>query len=85
MPGRPQSAELGEAETIADPAPSPEANTVLSDDVNRLGVCMDELNDKHADAVRDVYLGGWTYQEAAEKLDVPLNTVKTHRRRAHPR
>ena len=42
---------------------------------------MAELDDRHEFAIRNVYLGGWSYNEAAEKLDVPLNTVKTWIRR----
>ena len=78
---KPESADISEAEVIEDDAPSPEANAVLSDDVGRMNKCMAELDERHADALRNVYLGGWTYGEAAEKLDVPLNTVKTWIRR----
>lgn len=78
---RPEMGNIDEVEVIEDDAPSPEANALLSDDVRRLNVCMAELEDRHADALKNVYLGGWTYGEAAEKLDVPLNTVKTWIRR----
>ncbi|MEM7214099.1 MAG: sigma-70 family RNA polymerase sigma factor [Pseudomonadota bacterium] len=79
---KPESADISEAEVIADEAPSPEANAMLSDDVGRLNDCMGKLNEKHADALKQVYLGGWTYDEAAQKLGVPLNTVKTWIRRS---
>ena len=79
---KPEGAEMAEAEVIADEAPSPEASAILSDDVSRLNSCMSELKEQHADALRQVYLGGWTYDEAATKLDVPLNTVKTWIRRS---
>lgn len=79
---KPESADIDEAEVIADDAPSPEANAVLSNEVDRLNGCMAQLKDRHADAVKNVYLGGWTYEEAAMKLDVPLNTVKTWIRRS---
>lgn len=79
---KPESADIDEAEVIADDAPSPEANAVLSNEVDRLNNCMSQLKDRHADAVKNVYLGGWTYEEAALKLDVPLNTVKTWIRRS---
>lgn len=78
---KPESGDISEAEMIADEAPTPEANALLSDDVGRLNVCMTELDERHADALKNVYLNGWTYVEAAEKLDVPLNTVKTWIRR----
>jgi len=79
---KPESADIDEAEVIADDAPSPEASAVLSNEVDRLNGCMAQLKDRHADAVKNVYLGGWTYEEAAMKLDVPLNTVKTWIRRS---
>ncbi|MEM9331151.1 MAG: sigma-70 family RNA polymerase sigma factor [Pseudomonadota bacterium] len=79
---KPESADISEAEVMADDSPSPEANAIMSDDVGRLNACMSELNEKHADALRQVYLGGWTYDEAAQKLEVPLNTIKTWIRRS---
>lgn len=78
---KPEAGDISEAEMIADEAPSPEANALLSDDVGRLNVCMAELDERHSDALKNVYLNGWTYVEAAEKLDIPLNTVKTWIRR----
>jgi len=78
---KPETAELVEAEVVEDNAPSPEANVILSDDVERLNVCMSELDDRHANAIRNIYLSGWSYNEAAEELDIPLNTVKTWIRR----
>lgn len=79
---KPEASDLNEAEVIADEAPSPEANAMLSNEVDKLNGCMAELKNDHADAVRNVYLGGWTYDEAAQKLGVPLNTVKTWIRRS---
>ncbi len=78
---KPEAGDISEAEMIPDEAPSPEAHALLSDDVGRLQVCMAELDERHADALKNVYLSGWTYGEAAEKLDIPLNTVKTWIRR----
>ena len=78
---KPEAGDISEAEMIADEAPSPEANALLSDDVGRLNVCLAELDERHCDALKNVYLNGWTYVEAAEKLDIPLNTVKTWIRR----
>ncbi|MEM8649532.1 MAG: sigma-70 family RNA polymerase sigma factor [Pseudomonadota bacterium] len=78
---KPESGELDEAEIVADDTPSPEALTVISDDVRKMNICMKELNEKHAEAIRRIYLSGWTYDEAAQELDMPLNTVKTWVRR----
>ena len=78
---KPQAGDISEAEMIADDAPSPEANALLADDVGRLNGCLAELDGRHADALKNVYLSGWTYAEAANQLDIPLNTVKTWIRR----
>ena len=79
---RPETAEIEEAEAVVDETASPEDVAALSGEVERLEACMSELDVKHAEAIRKVYLGGWTYAEAAEKLEVPLNTVKTWIRRS---
>ncbi|MEO0327353.1 MAG: sigma-70 family RNA polymerase sigma factor [Pseudomonadota bacterium] len=79
---KPETAGIEEAEVIADEAPSPEANVLHSDDMGRLRDCMLELDDRHALAVRQVYLNGWTYMEAADALQIPLNTAKTWIRRS---
>ncbi|MBO6816224.1 MAG: sigma-70 family RNA polymerase sigma factor [Rhizobiaceae bacterium] len=78
---KPDTAELVEAEVVADEAPSPESNAIMSDDMDNLDRCMGELDERHASAIRNVYLGGWSYNEAATELDIPLNTVKTWIRR----
>ena len=79
---RPETVDIAEAEVIADEAPSPEAQTLLFDDVGRLKGCMEELDDRHALAVKQIYLNGWTYQETADELEIPLNTAKTWIRRS---
>ena len=78
----PEAGDLKDAELVADDLPSPEARALISDDVKRLENCLKELKEEHAAAVRSVYLGGWTYAETAEKLDIPLNTAKTWIRRS---
>jgi len=79
---RPSTAEIEEAEIIADDKPSPEAAAIHTGDMTMLNACMGELNPKHANAVKEIYLGGWTYEETSQKLDAPVNTVKTWVRRA---
>lgn len=79
---KPESADIAEAEFVADDSPSPEANAMLSTEMDKLTGCMAELKTEHAFAVKSVYLSGWTYEEAAQNLDVPLNTIKTWIRRS---
>lgn len=79
---KPDTAGIEEAEIMADDKPSPEAAAIHSGDMSKLSVCMGELDPKHADAVREIYLSGWTYEETSQKLGTPVNTVKTWVRRA---
>lgn len=79
---KPDTAEIEEAEIVVDDKPSPESAAIHSGEMDRLSTCMGELNPKHAEAIKEIYLGGWTYEEAATKLDAPTNTVKTWVRRA---
>lgn len=63
-------------------APSPEAQAVASDQRSRLDHCLSLLEDDKAQAVRDAYLEGWSYEELARRSGVPLNTMKTWLRRS---
>ena len=79
---KPETTELSEIEDFAGDLPSPEDATIFMDDVDRLQNCMSELKEDHANAVRQIYLGGWTYEEAAKELGSPANTLKTWIRRS---
>ncbi|TVP72809.1 MAG: sigma-70 family RNA polymerase sigma factor [Rhodobacteraceae bacterium] len=48
----------------------------------RVIACFDELEDERAAAVRGAYLQGLSYQELAQRHDVPLNTMRTWLRRS---
>lgn len=69
-------------EDISDDAPSPEALAVRSDQNRMMAACLNELKHQHADVVRRTYLAGWSYQDAADAFDVPINTIKTWIRRS---
>jgi len=79
---KPASDDITAREDIAGDSPSPEANAITSEQNRRLMRCMDELDEKHAATVKRTYLGGWSYQEAADALGIPLNTAKTWIRRS---
>jgi RNA polymerase sigma-70 factor, ECF subfamily len=66
---------------LADSAPDAEDTLAAKGDAAKLHACLDGLERKKADAVRLAYLEGWSYIEVAEKLDIPLNTVRTWLRR----
>ncbi len=79
---RPDSAELGEAEEIADRNPTPEQNVVLGGEVERLRLCLEKLSPGRAEAVKAAYMEGYSYQELADRLNQPINTVRTWLRRS---
>lgn len=74
--------DLDDHHDIKDEMPNPEQAVVQFHQKREIEICLDSLNQSHASAVRQTYLSGWSYQEAADKLDVPLNTVKTWIRRS---
>ncbi len=67
---------------LADDRPGPEAEAMASSDRTQIKACLEELDPKHADAVKRVYLGGETYKELADSQNVPLNTMRTWLRRS---
>ena len=43
---------------------------------------MDKLTPGRAEAVKAAYIEGYTYQELADRLEQPINTVRTWLRRS---
>ena len=70
------------AEQMPASGPTPEASAIAASEAKRITACLGELEDDRADAVRGAYLDGQTYQELADKFDVPLNTMRTWLRRS---
>lgn len=79
---RPPTLDIDEAYDLADIAPTPEDNAVLSSDGRRIDNCMEELEPDRALAVRRAYVEGVTYEELADMFGVPLNTMRTWLRRS---
>ena len=69
------------AETLAAGGPGPEGSVIAQSDAERLVECMDGLPQGRGDAIRSVYIEGISYAECAERLGIPLNTVRTWLRR----
>lgn len=67
---------------IADTSPSAERQIIAAQDTGRLLGCFDELEERRAAALRGAYLDGISYQDLAERFDVPLNTMRTWLRRS---
>ena len=76
------AADLSEAEDIADTAKTPEQLAVLSGETQKLQHCLDQLSPGRAEAVKAAYMEGYSYQELADRLSQPLNTVRTWLRRS---
>lgn len=66
---------------LKDSAPSPEAAAIAASERGRIAACLGELDAERAQAIRGAYLEGATYQELANRHDVPINTMRTWLRR----
>ncbi|MCC5970554.1 MAG: sigma-70 family RNA polymerase sigma factor [Pararhodobacter sp.] len=74
-----------EADPIAQlPASGPDAEgqMLAQADARRVVDCFGELEPDRATAVRGAYLQGLSYQQLAERHEVPLNTIRTWLRRS---
>lgn len=79
---RSDAADLSAAENLADTKPTPEQSAVRAGETDRLRQCLDQLAPDRAKAVNAVYLEGYSYQEMADRLNQPINTVRTWLRRS---
>ena len=80
--GAAPSQTLDEAAGVGDDAPSALAQIESSDEYRRLMNCLGELELRHAGAVRSAFLEGVTYEELAQRMNVPLGTMKSWIRRS---
>ena len=75
-------AGVEEAEALADTAPLVSVTVETDEDSRRLNGCIDQLDPKHAGAVRTAFFEGLTYDALAQSLGVPLGTMKSWIRRS---
>lgn len=75
---------LGDDDTpeIADEAPTPAAAAESSEERRRLEHCLDGLEPQQKSAIREAFFTGATYNELAQRLAVPLGTMKSWIRRS---
>lgn len=78
---KPVATPMADGFEVVDQAMNPEQEALNASLGDQLARCLEELETRHAAAVRDAYVLGDSYQEIAHKLDVPLNTVRTWLRR----
>jgi RNA polymerase sigma factor (sigma-70 family) len=69
------------ADTVSDPAPAAVERVELAQQHRRLAGCLAELEPRHSAAIRAAFLDGSTYEELAERMSVPLGTMKSWIRR----
>jgi RNA polymerase sigma-70 factor (ECF subfamily) len=79
---KPEGCTIDEAEDLADDRPDPERMVLQKAGRSQLDSCLDELQQRRADAVRGAYIEGMSYQELSHRLGVPLNTIRTWLRRS---
>ncbi|WP_321797244.1 sigma-70 family RNA polymerase sigma factor [Caballeronia sp. J97] len=75
---------LGEndASEIADESPTPAVAAESSEQRRRLEDCLDRLDPQQKGAIREAFFTGATYGELAQRLAVPLGTMKSWIRRS---
>ncbi|MGH6954620.1 MAG: sigma-70 family RNA polymerase sigma factor [Alphaproteobacteria bacterium] len=73
--------ESPEGARVADPAPDALEHAMRSAEARRLGACLEELGGKQRDCIVLAFYQGHTHEELAQRVDVPLGTVKSWIRR----
>lgn len=76
-----EASPLEAALDVADPGPSALATLEAGEERGRLMGCIDELEEKTAQAIRTAFFAGLTYAELAERTGTPLGTMKSWVRR----
>lgn len=71
-----------EAMAVADAAPSAVDRLEVSQQARQLDDCLTQLPAEHAAAVRTAFFNGVTYEALAERLGLPLGTLKGWIRRS---
>jgi RNA polymerase sigma factor (sigma-70 family) len=79
--GSRRTAPIEAADDVRDPAPAAAERIELAQKQHRLSRCLEELEARHAAAIRAAFLDGATYEELAQRMTVPLGTMKSWIRR----
>lgn len=74
--------DIEEAFDLADAAPLPEQALLQKSESQEIARCLATLEADRANAVRGAYLDGQSYEELAQRYNVPLNTMRTWLRRS---
>ncbi|MET3599181.1 sigma-70 family RNA polymerase sigma factor [Martelella mangrovi] len=79
---KPAARDIETVHDLADEDDSPEEHAHLAGEGRRIDSCMQQLKPEWASAVREAYVRGLSYNELAERNNVPLNTMRTWLRRS---
>ena len=79
--GRSRMAPIESAENVHDPAPAALDLVHAAQQSSRLATCLGELEQRQSSAIRAAFMEGNTYEELAERMRVPLGTMKSWIRR----
>lgn len=79
--GNRQMRPVDDALPIADDRPIATETMLAAESDRRLHLCLDQLEDKQRLAIRTAFFDGVTYAELADRLGVPLGTMKSWVRR----
>ena len=71
-----------EALNVAADTPPPLARREMTEELKRLLSCLGKLDPEKQRIVLLAYYSGWSRDQLAKKLDIPVNTIKTWLRRS---
>jgi RNA polymerase sigma-70 factor, ECF subfamily len=71
-----------EALEVASDAPPPLARREMTEELKRLLSCLGKLDPEKQRIVLLAYYSGWSRDQLSQKLDIPVNTIKTWLRRS---
>ncbi len=71
-----------EALNVATDTPPPLARREMTEELKRLLSCLGKLDPEKQRIVLLAYYSGWSREQLAKKLDIPVNTIKTWLRRS---
>jgi RNA polymerase sigma-70 factor, ECF subfamily len=74
--------EVPEAVNVAADTPPPLARREMTEELKRLLSCLGKLDPEKQRIVLLAYYSGWSRDQLAKKLDIPVNTIKTWLRRS---
>ena len=71
---------VGDPPDVADTEPLPDERAGAAQEAFRLHAAVDSLPDREREVIAMAYFEGLSQSEVAERLDIPLGTVKTRTR-----